>query len=46
LGLAVLRVEEYKGKHGSPVRPRSIRKRRFDLPIRAPSTVLGTHAES
>ena len=24
--------------HGSPVRPRSIRKRRFDLPNRAPST--------
>ena len=33
-------------RHGSPVRPSSIRKRRIDLPIRAPSTVLGTHAES
>ncbi len=32
--------------HGSPVRPRSIRKRRIVLPIRAPSTEPGTHAES
>ena len=46
LGLAVPVGLVVQRKHGSPVRPRSIRKRRFVLPTRAPSTVPGTHAES